>query len=70
MSDFLPTSSKYAHSVCVCIGIGEHYAIIVMGNLICIYSENVNGVRDDCKWSTLLYVRWGEFLMVMSGLSG
>ena len=39
MSDFLPTSSKYARSVC--IGIGEHYAIIVMGNLICIYSENV-----------------------------
>ena len=41
-----------------------------MGNLICIYSENVNGVRDDCKWSTLLYVMWGEFLMVISGLSG
>ena len=50
MSDFLPTSSKYARSVCV---IGEHYAIILMRNLICIYSENVNGVlRDDCKWST------------------
>ena len=63
MSDFLPTSSNYARSVCVCVGIGEHYAII----LICIYSENVNGVRDDC---TLLYVMWGEFLMVMSGLSG
>ena len=58
-------------SVCVCVGIGEHYAIILMGNLICIFSENVNGVlRDDCKWSTLLYVMWGEFLMVMSGLSG
>ena len=54
MSDFLPTSSKYPRSVCVCVGIGEHYAIILMGNLIC---ENVNGVlRDDCKWSTLLYV--------------
>ena len=68
MSDFLPTSSKYPRSVCVCVGIGEHYAIILMGNLICIYSENV--LRDDCKWSTLLYVMWGEFLMVMSGLSG
>ena len=67
MSDFLPTSSKYARSVCVCVGIGEHYAIILMGNLVCIYSENVNGVRDDC---TLLYVMWGEFLMGMSGLSG
>ena len=55
----------------LCVGIGEHYAIVLMGNLICIYSENVNGVlRDDCKWSTLLYVMWGEFLMVMSGLSG
>ena len=71
MSDFLPTSSKYPRSFCVCVGIGEHYAIILMGNLICIYSENVNGVlRNDCKWSTLLYVMWGEFLMVMSGLSG
>ena len=69
MSDFLPTSSKYARSVCVCVGIGEHYAIILMANLIC---ENVNGaLRDDCIWSTLLYVMWGnEFLMVMSGLSG
>ena len=66
MSDFLPTSSKYPRSVCVCVGIGEHYAIILMGNLICIYNENVN----DCKWSTLLYVMWGEFLMVRSGLSG
>ena len=67
MSDFLPTSSKYARSVCVYVEIEEHYAIILMGNLICIYSENVNGVlRDDCKWSTLLYVMWGEFLMVMS----
>ena len=54
----------------LCVGIGEHYAIILMGNLICIYSENVNGVlKDDCKWSTLLHVMWGEFLMVMSGLS-
>ena len=71
MSDFLPISNKYARSVCVYVGIGEHYAIIQMGNLICIYSENVNGVlRDDCKWSTLLYVMWGEFLMAMSGLSG
>ena len=28
----------------VCVGIGEHYAIVLMGNFICIYSENVNGV--------------------------
>ena len=32
------------------------------------YSENV--LRDDCKWSTLLYVMCWEFLMAMSGLSG
>ena len=63
MSDFLPTSSKYPRSVCVYVGIAEHYAIILMGTLVCIYSENVNGVlRDDCMW--------GEFLMAMSGLSG
>ena len=50
MTDFSPTSSKYARSVS---GIGEHYAIVLMGNFICIYSENVNGVMlDDCKWST------------------
>ena len=67
MSDFLPTSSKYARSVCVYVGIGEHYDYAI----ILIYNENVNGMlRDDCKWSTLLYVMWGEFLMVMSGLSG
>ena len=67
MSDFLPTSSKYARSVCVYVGIGEHYHYAI----ILIYNENVNGMlRDDCKWSTLLYVMWGEFLMVMSGLSG
>ena len=31
MTDFSPTSSKYTLSVCVCIGIREHYAIVLMG---------------------------------------
>ena len=50
MSDFLPTSGKYARSVCVCVGIGEHYAIILMGNLICIDGHLAQSRVGQRQW--------------------
>ena len=34
MTDFSPTSSKYARSVRVCGGIREHYAIVLQCNSV------------------------------------